>query len=473
MSLKLMFRVSTILLVFCIFLSMSTVVYADNKSKTIPTIIDFDTNTFVRSDGSVWVLRGQQLIPTQVIGISNATKVIADNFIYTSDGKNFALNKHYDVVVPIELEVTGEIKRVLSEHFITTSGEVYYYYLNTQTNLNYSQDATFTKITLPFLVEDIVPTHYGGFLFLTKEGEVWIGDNIDPKEKIGEQGVRYTQLFNLGAVDEKKVIWSYKPDYNTNTSTFSPIKSPIQIQEIDLNSTPITALTKDAKQLFYINEGWANAIVDSPDVKVNKIMGGFMGSDNYYYLTTDHKLYIRFSDNVLIADNVLDFSVSAFTHLLFLKQDGKLSVWPSSAVKKKNEKVVPNYSDKTSYELQTPISVFVNNKLIPMPKGAWLIDNTTYLPLRSIFTELGANVSWDNPNKTASFSLTDTGIDKLISINYSKQEVYINNVKISFEHDLFLDENSAFVPLRLVSEGLGVTVSWDAKTASIYINSKK
>ena len=48
--------------------------------------------------------------------------------------------------------------------------------------------------------------------------------------------------------------------------------------------------------------------------------------------------------------------------------------------------------------------MLVNNNSITLPTAAEIVDNTTYIPLRSIATALDTDIKWDKTNKIVSLS---------------------------------------------------------------------
>ena len=97
------------------------------------------------------------------------------------------------------------------------------------------------------------------------------------------------------------------------------------------------------------------------------------------------------------------------------------------------------------------VDVIVKNKLLESEQNAFLKNNTTYVPMRSIFEKLGAQVSWDKNTNV----VTATKDGKKVEVKKP-----------------YIVKGSTMVPLRYVSEALGSQVTWEQTTQTAYIDSK-
>lgn len=453
--------------------TFSPVLYADNIDKSVPINTDYKGHTFIRSDGSVWVLSGQQLIPTQVAGVTDAVEVLADRFVLTAAGKTYALQEENKIIKPIEIITDAKIVKIKGNYLIDINGQVYYYLIYYGENVNYDVEK-FNEFKLPFQVQDMNLNYYSDknvYLFLTTEGKVWIRDNVNRQLlEIGQENIRYTSIYDNVVLDENGMIWSVNIDSNAQTNNFlTPVESTNKIKQISAMIGTSLAIFEDQSAMLFTETGW----IPFRTVNNKKVLQIAGTNGNYYYLTADHMLYYKSMDkSTLIAENVASFYIDHnFQAFIYQKLDRTLGTWPSTTVQIKNERVEWNLTNPAAYDLQPPIPVKVNGETIGMPKGAWLINNTTYLPLRSIFTQLGAKVSWDNTNKVASLSANINGQAKSITVDYTKQKLFVNGVPIPLNQELFIADGSAYLPLRLVSEGLGAKVDWDQETKEIHITS--
>lgn len=95
----------------------------------------------------------------------------------------------------------------------------------------------------------------------------------------------------------------------------------------------------------------------------------------------------------------------------------------------------------------------------------------TLIPLRGLFEEMGADISWDGEKRKITIELK--GVKIVMQIN--NDLVYVTNSKygeVRYTLRVFpkiVDERT-FVPLRFISENLGYKVEWDGTTQTIKIS---
>ena len=91
--------------------------------------------------------------------------------------------------------------------------------------------------------------------------------------------------------------------------------------------------------------------------------------------------------------------------------------------------------------------------------------NTTLIPFRTIFEELGYSVQWDKKTKTITSSNQSTTI--ILKIDSIYAEVNGETMVMSVAPKIV--SGRTVVPLRFVSECSGALVSWDQKEKTIHI----
>ncbi|MCR4398758.1 MAG: copper amine oxidase N-terminal domain-containing protein [Firmicutes bacterium] len=88
---------------------------------------------------------------------------------------------------------------------------------------------------------------------------------------------------------------------------------------------------------------------------------------------------------------------------------------------------------------------------------AFIEQNRTFVPFRSIFTSLGAEVSWDGPTRTVTGRLGDTTIQLVIG----NKTALVNGTPVVCDVAPMIRGDRTYVPARFVTETLGMTVTWD------------
>ena len=97
--------------------------------------------------------------------------------------------------------------------------------------------------------------------------------------------------------------------------------------------------------------------------------------------------------------------------------------------------------------------------------AAPFIENgTTMIPIRTVSELLGSNVEWDAETKTAAIE----GETKIV-LTANSSVAFVNDSEVRVDMPVEIVDSRVYVPLRFVSENMGVTVDWDGatKTASI------
>jgi len=116
------------------------------------------------------------------------------------------------------------------------------------------------------------------------------------------------------------------------------------------------------------------------------------------------------------------------------------------------------------------IRIVVNGEEISFDAKPFIEEGRTMVPMRAIFEAMGAEVSWDAENYTAtatkgnhtiSFSIDSTWI-------FDAGFVAVNNCEVAPK----IVEDRTFVPLRAIGETLDCNVAWDEATRTVYVDEK-
>lgn len=107
-----------------------------------------------------------------------------------------------------------------------------------------------------------------------------------------------------------------------------------------------------------------------------------------------------------------------------------------------------------------------------LPKP-FIENNRTLVPIRIISEQLGAQVIWNNDDRTVDIIKGNRSVLLRIDSNLIKYSV--NGEKIYNLSDIapHIIGDRTFVPLRLVSNALGVGIDWDNDTRTVVVDSSK
>ncbi|WP_248925497.1 N-acetylmuramoyl-L-alanine amidase family protein [Paenibacillus hamazuiensis] len=113
-----------------------------------------------------------------------------------------------------------------------------------------------------------------------------------------------------------------------------------------------------------------------------------------------------------------------------------------------------------------PIQLFLNGKQLTAEVAPRIVkEGTTIVPVRIIAEELGAKVQWDGDARKVTVKKEQTNIE----LSIDQPVAVVNNAKVALEAAPAIVEGNTMLPLRFVSEQLGVKVTWDELTRSVFL----
>src|SRR5690606_20975429 len=93
----------------------------------------------------------------------------------------------------------------------------------------------------------------------------------------------------------------------------------------------------------------------------------------------------------------------------------------------------------------------VNGEKVKLDVAPRVVNQTTFLPFRTVAEQLGAQISYDEKDKSISVFYAD----KYIKLYVNKKEFIMNGERKQTENAPFISSSRTLVPLRLISESLG------------------
>ena len=119
-------------------------------------------------------------------------------------------------------------------------------------------------------------------------------------------------------------------------------------------------------------------------------------------------------------------------------------------------------------ENNSVIRVHVNGHILSFDCNPYIENDSTLVGFRSVTEALGASVEWDEKTKTVTAVRGDT----VISLTADSNEAYVNGKRYELAAAPEITNDSLMIPVRFISEQLGMKVVWDADTKLITITSK-
>lgn len=121
------------------------------------------------------------------------------------------------------------------------------------------------------------------------------------------------------------------------------------------------------------------------------------------------------------------------------------------------------------------VAVEINDQAVNFPDQKPYVDkitSRTYVPIRFVAESLGANVGWDKETKTVSIQKPN---GDTIAMEIGSKTPKLNNIAMANELDAPAKlelSGRTMVPLRFISESMGLNVLWDGENRLVRISDK-
>ncbi|MBQ7265676.1 MAG: copper amine oxidase N-terminal domain-containing protein [Firmicutes bacterium] len=113
----------------------------------------------------------------------------------------------------------------------------------------------------------------------------------------------------------------------------------------------------------------------------------------------------------------------------------------------------------------TPITLTVNNVEIKGAQQPTIINDITYVPLRLLFDNLGAQFTWDAENKSVHATKGGKSIKMWVGKNYS----IVNGKEKENENVPVILDGYTYIPARYVTDAFGLEIQWDGQKRIVNI----
>ncbi|NLC11009.1 MAG: copper amine oxidase N-terminal domain-containing protein [Firmicutes bacterium] len=117
------------------------------------------------------------------------------------------------------------------------------------------------------------------------------------------------------------------------------------------------------------------------------------------------------------------------------------------------------------FAAEAPIKVFLDGAPLEMDVPPVIKDNRTLVPFRAIGEALMAEVNWDGSAGKVTLTLEDNTVQLFIG----DKTAYVNGYPRTLDVPAMVVEGRTMVPLRFISESLGVYVHWSGELRRVDI----
>lgn len=122
-----------------------------------------------------------------------------------------------------------------------------------------------------------------------------------------------------------------------------------------------------------------------------------------------------------------------------------------------------------------PIKIFIDGKQLITEVPPLIMNDITMVPLRAISEGLGMNVDWNNANREVIIYDKDNALPVSLakgSREDSPIKISLNGQQLDTGLPPVIVDGRTLVPLRAISEGLGMDVQWDEIKREVIIKSQ-
>ncbi|WP_017690336.1 CotH kinase family protein [Paenibacillus sp. PAMC 26794] len=126
-------------------------------------------------------------------------------------------------------------------------------------------------------------------------------------------------------------------------------------------------------------------------------------------------------------------------------------------------------SNTSSGTTDKTITVTLDGKSITFPDQNPLQQSgRVMVPVNAILEAMGAEVTWDKTAKTVTAVLND----QTLVLKIGSSTATVNGKTLEIDAPAIIQNSRTLVPVRFISEGLGLTVDWDQTAAQVSLTSK-
>lgn len=113
------------------------------------------------------------------------------------------------------------------------------------------------------------------------------------------------------------------------------------------------------------------------------------------------------------------------------------------------------------------ITLYVNNKEVPTTSMSPVqMDGRVLVPTREVFEAMGATVHWEGKKQTVTVKYKTT----TIVLKVDEKTVLVNGKNVTLDVPAKVINGKVMIPIRFVSENIGMKVVWDNVNKAVWIN---
>lgn len=128
--------------------------------------------------------------------------------------------------------------------------------------------------------------------------------------------------------------------------------------------------------------------------------------------------------------------------------------------------LIPGWAAAASKAGEEAINLMIGGQAVTADVPPVIKNGRTLVPVRVIAEGLGAEVDWNEADRTA---VITRGGQKL-SLTLDSRQAQVNGKQVKLDTPPVISQKRMLLPLRFVGESLGVTVGWDNSSRRVIAN---
>ncbi len=323
----------------------------------------------------------------------------------------------------------------------------------------------------------------GGHLYILDENFQFL-KKIEFDEYIREmsyiEGKYYVRITNRAHL--RANVWSATAD-DIIDKVYSSVDLEDWTERPDLEHVPLnngvkTITMKDYNIYLFENDEVTNQIVYE-DVKVDENMDPYSDTaaqnvlnlcGEYFYIVTNEGRYY----NVCLSVDGVYMTKYNLKMVQLSSEISSLYIDDTNLYIKK--------SDVDRYLQTGDTYVQLNDKILGFDQPPVTENDRTLVPMRFLFEQMGATVTWDDATQTATATVPVTteeeiqtfGLaeEKSVTFSVDNTTATVNGSAATMDVPARLINDKTMVPLRFLSENLGFNVQWDEATRTAIVTTE-
>jgi Copper amine oxidase N-terminal domain. len=120
-----------------------------------------------------------------------------------------------------------------------------------------------------------------------------------------------------------------------------------------------------------------------------------------------------------------------------------------------------------AYSQKYPVSLQVEGQKIQSDVSPVILQDRTLIPVRAVFEDMGATVTWDKIKRQAKITTEDS----VVVLTIGSNKAVVNGKTRYLDVPSLIVSDRTLIPVRFVGEQLGFDIGWKSTSRTVTISS--